>query len=128
VLSPNKLFQNWETEGVLLLNTSFTCRTGKPGSHRSIWEGFTGEMLQFINNNYNHITWFLWGSHALDATKNMKIKNSIITRHPMMCYDKPERDTDFLYGKVNCFEQLKNEIDWTGFDLKNNFETGNTLF
>ncbi|MBN1984915.1 MAG: uracil-DNA glycosylase [Prolixibacteraceae bacterium] len=128
VLPPNQLFKHWEKEGVLLLNTAFTCEPGKPGSHKLIWEKFSGELLQYIAQNYSRITWFLWGAHALEATRNIKIKKKIVTQHPMMCYDKPGRDTDFLYGKTNCFEQLKNEIDWTGFNLKNGFRSANTLF
>ena len=128
VLSPNKLFKHWEKEGILLLNTSFTCELGKPGSHKDIWDSFTVKLLQFISEKNDQITWFLWGAHALEATGNVKIKNKIVTQHPMMCYDKPGRDTDFLYGKINCFGELKNEIDWTGFKLQDAFKTGKTLF
>lgn len=128
VLPPNKLFKHWEKEGILLLNTSFTCEPGKPGSHKIIWEEFTEKLLNFINKSQNKIIWFLWGTHALEATKNLEIKNKIVTQHPMMCYDKAGRDTDFLYGKINCFKELKNEIDWTGFNLANEFKSANTLF
>ena len=87
VLPPSQLFKHWENEGVLLLNTSFTCTPGKPGSHKMIWEKFTNKLLEFICNNYAQITWFLWGAHAQEATKNMEIKNKIVSLHPMMCYD-----------------------------------------
>jgi uracil-DNA glycosylase len=33
ILPPDKLFESWENQGVLLLNTSFTCIPGMPGSH-----------------------------------------------------------------------------------------------
>jgi uracil-DNA glycosylase len=127
LLPPNKLFGHWEKQGVLLLNTSFTCETGKPGSHKLIWEEFTIRLLNFINTDFKDITWFLWGNHALQATEKMNIKNKIITQHPMMCYDGPERQHDFLFGNQNCFEQLKNKINWTGFNLKSDLKTGNTL-
>ncbi len=128
VLPPNKLFKHWEKEGVLLLNTSFTCEPGKPGSHKDIWKDFTNELLQFINQNNKELTWFLWGAHALEATKDINIEKKIVTQHPMMCYDKPGRETDFLYGKLNCFELLKKEIRWTGFDLKKDLKNENKLF
>ncbi len=128
VLSPTKLFKHWENEGVLLLNTSYTCEIGKPGSHKNMWEEFTKVLLQFISQQNQQITWFLWGAHALEATTNLKITNKIVTQHPMMCYDKPGRDNDFLFGKINCFEELRSEIDWTGFNLGDGFINGNTLF
>ncbi len=128
LLSPNKLFGHWEKEGVLLLNTSFTCEPGNPGSHKKAWGGFTNGLLQFISSQHSHLTWFLWGAHALEATANVEIRNKIVALHPMMCFDAPGRDADFLFGKTNCFEELKDKIDWTGFGLQENFKTGNTLF
>lgn len=128
LLPPTKLFHHWEKEGVLLLNTSFTCAPGKPGSHRQIWEKFTSELLEFINREQPGVTWFLWGNHALDATKNIDINNPCITQHPMMCYDRPDREKDFLFGKVNCFEPFISEIDWTGFDLKKGMNKTGELF
>ncbi|HKI89360.1 MAG TPA: hypothetical protein VKA38_10050, partial [Draconibacterium sp.] len=74
------------------------------------------------------ITWFLWGSHALNATKHLELKNTVITQHPMMCYEGPGRDNDFLFGKVNGFRQLQHEIDWTGYKLKRGLKTMEILF
>ena len=128
VLPPNKIFKHWETQGVLLLNTSFTCKPGAPGSHKSLWETLSAELLNYINLKNDSVTWFLWGNHALEATKNLEIKNKIISQHPMMCYHKEGRDTDFLFGKINCFGQLINEIDWTGFSLSRNLSSAATLF
>ena len=128
VLPPNKLFKHWEKQGVLLLNTSFTCEPGKPGSHKTNWEEFTGLLLRFINEQSPDITWFLWGNHALNATQHLKLRNTVITQHPMMCYEGEGRDNDFLYGKANGFRQLQKDIDWTGFNLKSGLKTSDTLF
>ncbi len=127
VLSPDKLFKHWEQEGVLLLNTSFTCEIHHPGSHKKKWEEFSSRLLNFINTNYPNITWFLWGNHALEATGEITLKNSLYSQHPMMCYDKEGRDTDFLFGKMNCFAEFIEEIDWTGYHLKPGIPSG-TLF
>lgn len=113
IAPPGKLFENWEKQGVLLLNTSFTCQVGKPGSHAEIWESFTGKLLDFLSAKKN-ITWFLWGQHAIDATHSIPIEQKIITFHPMMCFDKPGRELDFLYGKTNPFEQTRETINWLG--------------
>jgi uracil-DNA glycosylase len=128
VLPPGKLFEHWEKQGVLLLNTSFTCEPGKPGSHQKLWEEFTSRLLAFIQNNAQQATWFLWGNHAREATKNLDLPKSIKTMHPMMCHYAPERDSDFLYGRINCFEPYIGEIDWTGFNLKNGVKSAPVLF
>lgn len=128
VLSPNKLFKHWEKQGVLLLNTSFTCQPGIPGSHKQLWEIFSAELLNYIKTENDSFIWFLWGNHALEASKNLIIKNKIVSQHPMMCYENEKRDTDFLFGRINCFEQLINEIDWTGFSLSGKLNSSSTLF
>ena len=128
VLPPNKFFSHWEREGVLMINTAYTCETGKPGSHKKEWEEFTHHVLQFLQKHRKKATWFLWGSHAKQATENIDLKNVIETHHPMMCYDKPGRDKDFLYGKINCFGEFIPEIDWTGYDLQKGLKKANKLF
>ncbi|NOR74654.1 MAG: uracil-DNA glycosylase [Draconibacterium sp.] len=128
LLAPYKLFKHWEKQGILLINTSFTCELGIPGSHKKIWEKFSEELLNYINNTNVSITWFLWGNHAIEATRNLNLNNKILSQHPMMCYKKEGRDTDFLFGKINCFEQLINEIDWTGYNFSNKQTSATTLF
>ena len=128
VLPAGKLFEHWEKQGVLLLNTSFTCEPGKPASHQKLWEEFTSRLLVFILNKPPQATWFLWGNHAREATKNLDLSKSIETMHPMMCHEAPDRDSDFLYGKTNWFEPFIVEIDWTGFKLKKGIKKSPALF
>ncbi len=128
VLAPGKLFSHWEKQGVLLLNTSYTCEIRKPGSHQKIWHPFTSRLLHYVNEENKNLTWFLWGNHALEATRNIEIGNTVISQHPMMCYEKTGRDNDFLYGKINCFELFIPEIDWTGFQLQTGLKSAGTLF
>lgn len=128
VLPPGKLFSHWESQGVLLLNTAFTCTLGNPGSHQQLWAPFTERLLSFIRNQAPEATWFLWGNHARKATANLNLQRSIETLHPMMCYDQPGREKDFLYGKENCFEPFVDEVDWTGFRLKKGMSSSLLLF
>lgn len=128
VLSPNKLFKHWEKQGVLLLNTSFTCEPGSPGSHKKLWTEFSSQLLCFINEQLKKSTWFLWGNHAKEATAGLTIKNKIISQHPMMCYARENRKSDFLFGEINCFEQFIDKIDWTGYGLQSGIKTSAILF
>lgn len=115
ILPPGKLFKHWEKQGVLLLNTAFTCEVGTPGSHSAYWQPFTERLLKFLAGEQPSASWFIWGNHAEKAVSGLDLKHAYHTQHPMMCYDKPDRTSDFLFGKVNPFAALKNEIDWTGF-------------
>ncbi|MBE9468827.1 MAG: uracil-DNA glycosylase [Bacteroidetes bacterium] len=114
ILPPNKLFSSLEKQGVLLLNTSFTCEIGKSNSHAKIWEPFTEELLKYISEKNKNIIWFLWGNNAINITKNINIENKLVSMHPMMCYKKQGRESDFLFGEINHFKETKNIINWTG--------------
>jgi len=111
LLPPDQLFKHWEQQGVLLLNTSFTCQIGKPGSHAKLWSEFTRELLTFINVANSEIKWFLWGNHARGITEHLNLKNSFASNHPMIC---KAGENDFLFGHVNPFHATAEMIDWTG--------------
>lgn len=128
ILPPNKLFSHWEHQGVLLLNTSFTCQTGKPGSHKNLWDEFSGYLLRFIAEKSPDVTWFIWGNHAAEAVKELQLQNVITAMHPMMCYDLPNREKDFLYGENNCFKPFIAEIDWTGYSFNERKKHTKLLF
>ena len=109
LLPPDKLFENWERQGVLLLNSSFTCEIDGPASHSPLWQPFTQMLLKYINDTNPEIIWFIWGNHAQKAIKNMDIKKTIVSAHPMLSSPKPN---DIVYGVVNPFEATKSLIDW----------------
>lgn len=111
---PYEIFSSWEKQGVLLLNTSFTCEVGKSNSHEKIWNEFTQKLLSFIANSHPEIIWFLWGNNAKSVVSNISISNKIESMHPMMCYDKPGRDEDFLFGTMNAFKETKHLVNWLG--------------
>lgn len=114
IKNPNSLFLEWEKQGVLLLNTSFTCEAGKSNSHEKFWEPFTQTLLRYISLSNTEIIWFVWGNNAKSIINGIDIKNKIESMHPMMCYNKDGRDDDFLFGKINPFEETKHLINWLG--------------
>ncbi len=114
IKSPYELFVKWEKQGVLLLNTSFTCEIGNSNSHEKLWRNFTNKLLEYIASYNSQIIWFLWGNNAKSIVTDIDIKNKIESMHPMMCYDKPGRDDDFLFGETNTFLETKNLINWLG--------------
>lgn len=111
---PYELFVEWEKQGVLLLNTSFTCEVGKSNSHEKYWNAFTLSLLKYISKANPHIIWFLWGNNAKSIVADINIEKKIESMHPMMCYKKQGRDDDFLFGKINAFKETMSLIDWLG--------------
>jgi uracil-DNA glycosylase len=111
---PNELFIEWEKQGVLLLNTSFTCTVDKSNSHEKYWKPFTNQLLRYITYANPNVMWFLWGNNAKSIVSDVNIKNKIESMHPMMCYNRPDRNEDFLFGKKNAFKETMSLINWLG--------------
>ena len=61
----------WAKQGVLMLNTVMTVRSGKPGSHRGRgWELFTDALLHKLVESSQPAIFVLWGKDA-KAKKNL---------------------------------------------------------
>jgi len=109
ILPPDRLFASWEEQGVLLLNTSLTCRVGAPDSHRDIWRPFTRAVMEQLSQTPSR-AWFLWGSDARACIPYINAGKIYQSRHPMMC--SPAYDDDFL--KNPCFAETMDIVDWRG--------------
>lgn len=105
---PSELFESWEKQGVLLLNTYLTCEQWKPNSHREIWGNFASLVIDYICQHNKNISWFVWGNEAKCFLKFITDGISYVSRHPMMC--NKSYPNDFL--KSVCFEKTMNTINW----------------
>lgn len=72
---------HWAHEGVLLLNTLLTVRSGEPFSHKERgWERFTDQVIRTLSMQREHIVFILWGAPAgkkaslIDARKHLILK------------------------------------------------------
>jgi uracil-DNA glycosylase len=55
----------WARQGVLLLNATLTVRAHLAGSHQNKgWEEFTDYVIRVLNDEKNHVVFFLWGAYA----------------------------------------------------------------
>jgi uracil-DNA glycosylase len=108
ILPPHKIFKSWEKQGVLLLNTYLSVEAGITGSHISIWQKFSEELLKFISDENRNISWFLWGRMAEEKKQFIKYGKYYISRHPMMCSELYE--DDFL--RSDCFKDTMDIINW----------------
>ena len=75
----------WAKEGVLLLNTVLTVRSGEANSHKGMgWEIFTDRVIGLLNEREKPVVFILWGANA--RRKKELITNSqhkiLETAHP----------------------------------------------
>ena len=75
----------WAEQGVLLLNTTLTVRSGQPNSHKAIgWEIFTDKVISLLAEHKKPLVFLLWGAHARSKMKLLEFTNHkiLIAPHP----------------------------------------------
>lgn len=83
--SVNGDLSHWANQGVLLLNTVLTVKSGQPDSHANRgWEQFTDAVINQLNKNSSEIVYLLWGSKAIKKANTVdRFRNLILTApHP----------------------------------------------
>lgn len=107
----------WAEQGVLLLNTVLTVRSGEANSHQNKgWEIFTDEIISQLNARRDGVVFLLWGNNA-------KKKKELITnpQHYILETVHPSplsASRGFMgcghFKKANEFliSNLKSPIDW----------------
>lgn len=108
---------SWANQGVLLLNTVLTVRSGEANSHKGMgWEIFTDKVIELLNMRDDPIVFLLWGANA-------RAKTSIITnpKHKILTCAHPSPLSAYN-GFWNCghfkvcneflIENGKEPIDW----------------
>lgn len=117
ILPPNQIFEYWEQNGVLFLNSALTCEVGRIGSHLKIWEPFFNDLLAYIVINNPRVIYFLWG----DAVKykerllNLGVSEPFLytSYHPSSFYgDKGGYEYDAKFLNNPCFRDTAAQIQW----------------
>jgi len=73
--------ETWAKQGVLLLNTTLTVRSGLSLSHAGKgWEVFTKRIVEIISEKFDNVVFILWGGNAkrfeniIDKNKHLILK------------------------------------------------------
>ncbi|AGE11577.1 GP114 [Caviid betaherpesvirus 2] len=109
----------WCAQGVLLLNTVFTVRAGKPGSHEHVgWNVLSNKILSALARNKNDLVFMLWGNHAqekeylLGGGKHLILKSY----HPSPCVTATRYafvgNGHFVKANQYLFSRGKTAVDW----------------
>ncbi len=86
-ITPSKSgnLEKWAKEGVLLINTSLTVRSGLAASHSGKgWENFTDAAIKAVSEYRAGVVFMLWGNHAISKEKLINSSKHLIlkTVHP----------------------------------------------
>lgn len=77
--------KKWAEQGVLMLNTILTVRSGEPLSHKHRgWEQFTNEAIEKLNERETPVIFILWGKVAQEKSKMIDLSRHYIIQsvHP----------------------------------------------
>ncbi|RXT02305.1 uracil-DNA glycosylase [Ammoniphilus sp. CFH 90114] len=73
----------WAEQGVLLLNTVLTVRSGQPHSHKGMgWETFTDKIISLLNDREDPVIFILWGKHAQEKEQLITAKHHFVIQSP----------------------------------------------
>ena len=110
--------ERWSKQGVLLLNAGLTVRKDEANSHKHLkWNLFTDAVIQLLNDNCNHLVFFLWGSFAHKKGKMITREKHLVleTGHPSPL----SANRGFWFGNnhfklTNEYLKVmgKEEVDW----------------
>tara|TARA_R110002072_G_scaffold266104_4_gene424984 strand:- start:1727 stop:2437 length:711 start_codon:yes stop_codon:yes gene_type:complete len=107
--------RRWANQGVLLINTAFTCEINKIGSHYGIWKSFTEYVFDNINRHNPKTVFILMGKKA-EAWQTLLPNCKILKcSHPASAaYRGGEWDCNDVFNKANLEleKQGKTCIEW----------------
>jgi uracil-DNA glycosylase len=107
---------NWTKQGVLLLNSVLTVRSGQSNSHKNKgWEKFTHKIIELLNDKNEPIIFMLWGNNAKEKSVLLNNPNHLVLKAP---HPSPLAGGAFFgckhFSKANNFLRINGiePIDW----------------
>ena len=110
--------EQWARQGVLLLNTSLTVRSGEAASHQGKgWEIFTDEVIHAVNRKTDRVVFILWGAAArkkkafIDESRHVVIESphpSPLSAHRGFFGTRP-----FSRANAALIEAGRAPVDWS---------------
>ena len=107
----------WAKQGVLLLNSVLTVRSGSPNSHKGKgWEQITSRIVELLNDREDPVIFMLWGGNAKALGKNINSRHYVLSAmHPSpMSANQGGWFGCKHFSKANDFlvKNNKTPIDW----------------
>ncbi len=107
--------RRWSNQGVLLINTAFTCEVNSIGSHYDLWKPFSKYIFENINRHKKNIPVILMGKKAESWEIHLNNQKIFKVSHPASAaYRGGEWDCNDVFNKVN--QELEKQdipcIEW----------------
>jgi len=116
-VNKNPDLSRWASQGVLLLNTSLSVRSGEANSHADYgWHTFTDAIIGAISAHTEHVVFILWGAFAqkkealIDTKKHCVLKS--VHPSPLSAHRGFFGCGHFKKTNEYLREQYRDAIDW----------------
>jgi uracil-DNA glycosylase len=115
---PSGYLKPWTDQGVLLLNTALTVRSGQAHSHKKLgWGIFTDAVISAVDQKDTPVVFILWGRPAQEKQKLITNPIHLVIKSP---HPGPLSATRVFFGsrpfsKTNAFLESTGQapIDWS---------------
>jgi len=111
--------EGWAKQGVLMLNTSLTVVEGQTNSHLQMWQPFTLEVIDAINDMNQNVIFILLGNTAQSYEKYLDPESTRVIKAPHPAAEAYAGGKAGFYGskifsKCNAMLYMleKEEINW----------------
>ena len=76
--------ESWARQGILMINSAFTCEMNKAGSHAMLWRPFVSTLLTNLSNYETGLVYVLFGTQAqtFEPYINKRLNSIIKVNHP----------------------------------------------
>lgn len=118
--APKEIFDYWENQGVLFINSAFTCDIGGievAGNHLVIWEKFFIMLLNYIVSSKSNIKYFLWGNsrtyHKQLVDMGIPESDIYLSTHPCTNGEDGWYKNDSYFLDCPCFNETQDLINWS---------------
>lgn len=109
--------EHWAQQGVLLLNSTLTVRSGAPTSHAGLgWETFTDSVLKLVSEKQKGLVFILWGAYAQKKAAFLNPRDHLLIKSPhpspLSSYRGFFGSKPFSRANEYLVSQGKTPIDW----------------
>ena len=76
--------ESWARQGILMINSAFTCEMNKAGSHNMLWRPFVSKLLTNLSNQETVLIYVLFCTQAqtFEPYINKRLNSVIKVNHP----------------------------------------------
>lgn len=104
-------FEDWEKQGILMLNCALTCKVGLPSSHLGLWRPFISKLIYNMSRYMTACVYVLFGEEAKTFEPYISQYNYVIKeKHPSYYARNHKKLRYDLWDEIN--NHLNNKIQF----------------